>query len=299
MSSGFSAVDLSKLAAPDLVETLDFEAVFAEMLADLQARAPDFSALIESDPAYKILEVAAYRELLLRQRVNDSARSVMLSYAAGADLDQIAANFGISRLVVDPGDAEALPPIPPTFEADADLRRRVQLVPEGYTTAGSIGSYVFHALGADADVKDVEVSSPAPGEVVVHVLSRTGNGAASGALLSTVSDAVSADDVRPLCDGVTVQSAAVTSYSVEAELTVYSGPDSAVVLATAIASAEQFVAENHALGRDITRSGLFAALHVAGVQNVALTSPAADLVMDTGEAAFCSGVTVTVGGVDV
>lgn len=68
MAGGFTAVDLSQLPAPSVVETLDFETILQAMLDDLLARDPDFSALVESDPAYKILEVAAYRELLLRQR---------------------------------------------------------------------------------------------------------------------------------------------------------------------------------------------------------------------------------------
>ena len=79
MAGSFTAVDLSRLVAPTVVETLDFETIFAAMLADLQARDSAFSALVESDPAYKILEVAAYRELLIRQRVNDAGRAVMLA----------------------------------------------------------------------------------------------------------------------------------------------------------------------------------------------------------------------------
>ena len=48
-----------------------------------------FTALVESDPAWTILEVAAYRELLLRQRINDASRAVMLAFATGADLEHL------------------------------------------------------------------------------------------------------------------------------------------------------------------------------------------------------------------
>ena len=105
MASAYTKVDLSQLAPPNVVEALDFESIFASMLADLRARDSAFTALVESDPAYKILEVAAYRELLIRQRVNDAAKAVMVAYAAGADLDQIAANYDVARLLITPADA--------------------------------------------------------------------------------------------------------------------------------------------------------------------------------------------------
>lgn len=298
MAGSFTAVDLSQLAAPDVVETLDFETILAAMVADLQSRDPAFTALVESDPAYKILEVAAYRETLIRQRVNDATQAVMLAYAGGADLDQIAANYNVQRLVLDPGDPDAIPPVAPTLESDADLRRRVQLSFEGFSTAGPVGAYVFHALGADPDVLDVAVDSPAPGEVVVTILSRDGDGTASAELLAAVDAVLSSDDVRPLTDDVTVQAATIVEYAVTAVLTVLPGPDGAVVLAQAEAALAAYIAQTQRLGRDVTRSGIFAALHQPGVQNVTLTAPAADIVIAADEASFCTGTDVTVGGVD-
>ena len=297
MAGSFTAVDLSQLAAPDVVETLDYEAILAAMVADLQSRDPAFTALVESDPAYKILEVAAYRETIIRQRVNDGAKAVMLAYAGGADLDQIAANYNVERLVLDEGDPDAIPPVAPTLESDTDLRRRVQLSFEGFSTAGPVGAYVFHALGADPDVLDVSVASPNPGDVVVSVLSRQGDGTASAGLISAVDAVLSSDTVRPLTDNVTVQSATIVNYSVTAVLTVLPGPDGSVVLAQSQAALDAYIAETRRLGRDATRSGLFAALHQPGVQNVTLTAPAADVVIADDEASFCTGTSVTVGGV--
>lgn len=295
----FTAVDLSQLPAPDVVEVLDFEQVLDAMIRDLRERDPSFSALVESDPAYKILEVAAYRELLIRQRVNDAALAVMLAYAEGSNLDQIAANYNMERLVLDPGAPDAVPPVPPTMESDADLRRRVQLSPEGYTVAGSKGAYVFHALSADAQVKDAEAESPSPGYVTVYVLSRSGNGTASVDLVDLVAAALNDEEIRPMTDNVTVQSASVQDYAVDAALTVFPGPDSEIVRTSAQLAAEAYVERQHRLGYDVTLSGLYAALHQPGVQNVAITSPAADIVCSAGEAAYCTGVTVTVAGSDV
>lgn len=298
MAGSFTALDLSRLPFPAVVENLTFEQILAAMLADLRGRDPAFTALVESDPAFKVLEVAAYRETLLRQRVNEASKAVTLAYAAGTDLDQIAARYNIARLLLDPGDADAVPPVPPVYESDADLRRRTQLAFEGLSTAGPRGAYTFHALGAHPDVLDASAASPEPGEVVVSILSRTGDGTASPALLAAVTAALSAEDVRPLTDQVTVQSAAIIGYAVEAALTIYQGPDAAVVHAEALARVQAYIDTNRRLGRDVTRSGLTAALHAEGVQNVSITAPAADVVVTPAQAAYCTAIDVTVVGAD-
>ncbi len=291
--STFTAIDLSQLPEPAVVEQLDYEQILAAMLADLQARDPAFTALVESDPAYKVLEVAAYRELLIRRRVNDAALAVMLAYAFGSDLDQIGANYSVPRLVLDEGDPLATPPVLPTYEEDSDYRRRIQLSFEGYSTAGSLGSYVFHGLSADGDVADVYPTSPTPGNVVVYVLSRTGNGTASSALLDKVNAALNADLVRPLTDNVTVQSASIVTYSVEAELVILPGPDSAVVRQTALDAITAYTVAQRKIGHDITLSGVYAALHQPGVQRVNLNSPSANISISSSQSAYCTGITIT------
>lgn len=298
MAGAFTAVDLSKLPFPDAVEVLDFEVILAEMLADYQSRDPAFSALVESDPAYKVLEVAAYRELLLRQRVNEAIKAVTLAYANDADLDQIAARYNVERLLIDAGNPTAIPPVPPTYESNDSLRRRVQLSFEGFSTAGPEGAYIFHALGSDARVLDADARSPVPGQVIVAVLSNVGSGVAPSDLLDAVNTTLSDEDVRPLTDQVLVESAVIVNYAITAQLTLYPGPDATVVLDAANAAALAYAETNHRLGRDITVSGLFAALHQEGVQNVALTSPAANIVVDRNQASYCTGITITSVGID-
>jgi phage-related baseplate assembly protein len=297
MAGAYTSVDLSQLAPPDAVVPLSYENILAEMLLDLQARDPAFTALVESDPAYKILQAAAYREYLLRQDMNESTRAVMLAYAAGADLDQIGANYGVARLLITPADDTTTPPTAAVYESDEDFRARLLLSLDGYSTAGSRGGYIFHALSATGDAKDVAVESLAPGVVTVSVLSRTGTGAAPADTLAAVSTALSADEVRPLCDTVAVQSATVVNYSIAATLTFFPGVGRAEILAAAQAAAQSYAAKQHRLGRAIARSGLFAALHQPGVASVALTTPAADLAAAWDRAYYCTGVTVTDGGV--
>lgn len=292
-----AVIDLTRVPAPAVVEPLDYEAILAAMRADLQAKVPDL-ALAETDPATKVLEVAAYRELLLRARVNEAARAVMLPYALGADLDNLATLFGVQRLVITLADPNANPPTEAIMEDDGPLRERVQLSLDGLSVAGPERAYVFHARSASGQVLDASATSPSPGEVVVSVLARAGDGTADQALLDTVAAAVSAEGVRPLTDHVTVQAAAIVPYAVEATLYTYAGPDTSVVLANAQAAMEQLAQQTHKLGYDVTLSAIYAALQQPGVQRVELAAPTAGLVIDRDQAAYCTSITLTYGGID-
>lgn len=287
----FTGIDLSTLPAPAVVESLDYETILAAMLLDLQARDSTFTALVESDPAYKILEVCAYRELIIRQRVNDAGRAVMLAYAGGSDLENLAAFFGVTRNIIDPGNPYAVPPVAPTLETDDELRRRTQLALEGFSTAGPEGAYIFHALRV-ATVKDAAVSSPEPGEVVVTILGRDGDGEPDSGTLAAVEAILLNDDVRPLTDNVTVQAASIVGYVVTAEIVTLPGPDPEVVLEAATAAINAYVAQQ-GIGRDITLSGIYAALHQPGVERVNLSSPLANIIIDANEAGFCIAINLT------
>jgi phage-related baseplate assembly protein len=293
--SNTSTIDLSQLTPPDIIEVLNFEVIYAAMLAQLIQLVPNFDATVESDPAVGVLQVGAYEELNLRQRINDAVLAVLLSSAQGNDLVQVGANFDVPRLVVDPGDPEAIPPIPPTLEPLEDFRLRVQMSHHQKSTAGAPTTYKFFGQSADGDVRDIFVKRISPGTVGVWVLARSGNGMASPLLLDRVAAALS-DDVRPLTDNVVMQSAQITAYQVVAELTLYPGPDAAVVHQAALAAVQAYTLGAHRIAYDIAISGLHAALHQPGVQSVRLITPAANIVVGPGQAAFCTGIAVTVAG---
>jgi phage-related baseplate assembly protein len=298
-------IDLSRLPAPQVVEHPDFELLLAERKLALvnalpeSVRAAIESVLaLESEPLTKLLEENTLRELLLRQRVNEAAMAVLLPFSSGTDLDNLVANFQVERLLVSAGDPVAVPPVPPVYESDADLRIRAQAAFEGLSVGGPRAAYEFHARGADGRVADASAESPAPAEVVVTVLSREGDGAASAELLAVVEAALHDEAIRPVGDRLTVQSATIHPYTVEAELYLYPGPESEPILAEAQSRLAAFVGDQRRLGRDIRRSALYAALHVEGVQRVELIEPAADVVLDESQAAHCTGFSVTLGGTD-
>lgn len=295
MPATFTAIDLSKVPAPNVIEPLDYESIYDEMRARLLQFVPDFDDSIESDPAVRVLQVAAWFRLLDRQRVNDAARAVMLAYAGGTDLDNLGALMGVPRLTITPADDEA--GTPAVMEGDDDYRYRITLAPEGYSVAGPRGAYLFYALSAHPDVASASAISPAPTEVDVYILSRDGDGTASPALIASVAAALNDEDVRPLGDRVAVHSADVVDYAVTASISTFAGPDSAIVLAEAQSRIEAWVAANRRIGRDITRAGIIAALFAGGVQNVELTAPSADLALDDTQAGHCTGIVLSWAGV--
>ncbi|MCW9529453.1 baseplate assembly protein, partial [Klebsiella grimontii] len=81
-------IDLSQLPSPTIIEALDFETILIEVKAVMVAAFPEDmqSAVVaaielESEPLNIIAQAIAYRELLLRQRINEGAAACMLSHA--------------------------------------------------------------------------------------------------------------------------------------------------------------------------------------------------------------------------
>lgn len=290
-------MDLSQLPAPQVLEDLDYESVYQ---ADLETfrdfMGDNWDAALESDPVTKLLEVGAYRKVLNRARINDASKALLLAYASGSDLDQLAANVSLQRLVIQAEDLQAVPPVPAVLEADDALRERVQLVYEGLTTAGPRNSYILHARNASGLVADATAESPAPAEVVVTVLSLDGNGAAPPELLETVRQYLNDDDVRPVADRVTVQSAEILPYRIDAVVYMAgTGPENEALLAECERRLVAWVNPRRRLGVEVSRSGVDAQLHISGVSRVELVGWS-DIRPTKAQAAWCEGFTVARGG---
>ena len=321
------AYNLSSLPDPAIVEALSFQTIFNELRADFSTRFPEFSALVESDPAIKLLEVAAYRETILRARVNDAFKATLLAFAAGNDLDNLAAFYGLTRIAQ---------------ETDAELKDRTINRIQGSSTAGGAAWYRYQALTANSGVRDARVTSPGAGLVELALLSKeTENltalgtdpnalttemadlaafygvtydngstnqsvapliqavidaagpeGTATSQMLTAVDGVMQDDEVRVITDTVTTTSANVVGVNVEAEVYLY--PDSSAnVLEGIQAAIRSGVANEGGLGWDLTLSWLIKNIHVDGVQRVELISPTTNQVADDGTAISVGTVTIT------
>jgi phage-related baseplate assembly protein len=276
------AIDFATIPLPEIIEELDYESILAEMLADLQLRDPSYTEILESDPGVKILEVAAARELILRQRINDALKATLLRYANGGDLDNLAAFYGVTRL---------------TGEADSQLKVRTIERIMGSSSAGGASWYRYHALSASTLVRDVAVSSPEPGQVLINVLSTEGDGTASSSLLSTVSAVVQSSSVRVITDTVTVATATIVTVPVTAQVYLY--PDTPVsVFNNLQATLQSAFAAQSGLGWDVTPSWLIAQLHQSGVQRVVLQAPTNVVVCGPSQAPALGALDLTMAGRD-
>ncbi|RRV04436.1 baseplate assembly protein [Pseudomonas sp. v388] len=295
--STFAPIDLGQLPAPQVVEQLDYEQILSQRKAYAISLWPvDEQAEIrarldlESEPLSKLLQENAYRELVWRQRVNEAALANLLSSAKRSDLEQLAANFNVKRLIIKEANPTASPPQQRIMEGDDSLRERAQMAWEGLSTAGPRNSYIFHARAADGRVADATAESPSPASVVVTIQGAQGEGAAEPDLLHSVSAYLNHENRRPVADRLTIQSAEVIRYKIHAQIFLTSdGPESEPILAVAKARLLALVNRRRRLGMEVTSSILHSALHVEGVRKVVLVDWQ-DVRASAYQAPYCTSV---------
>jgi len=90
---------LKEIPSPQLLENLDYKKLLKELESTFkECLNKEELELLESDNYKALLEVLAYRELILRARINESIKSMLLPYASANDLDNVVALYGIQRL---------------------------------------------------------------------------------------------------------------------------------------------------------------------------------------------------------
>lgn len=300
-------VNFRQLPAPKIIETLDFEQLYEQRkqaLIDLYTDSADKTHIAEtlsrdSDPLSKFLQENCYREMILRNRINHAAQALLLAYATGSDLDQIAANFNVQRLVITAEDKTKTPPVPAVMESDEALRERAQQAFDTLSVAGPESAYQKFAYDADGRIADVSVISPSPAYVTVSILQTDSEtGAAAQELIDIVDTALNAEEVRPIGDRVTVQSVEIKTYHVQAKLYISKEPEAATLLEQAQQNLYEYVFQRKRIGKPIRLSAIYAALHVSGVNRVELISPTLDIEINKEQASFCTAVDIKIGGIE-
>lgn len=263
-----------------VVKPVDYEVIVAEIAA---------SAGVENnspaDPAYRVVLACAYREMLIRQEMNEQAKGLTLAHAFGSQLDHIGVTYY--------RNPDGSPILRRAGELDDDYRARLQESPEGLSVAGPEGAYRFHARNASQEVKDVSVDSPQPCEIDLFVLGRTGDGQAGPALLQAVDTYLK--PFRPFGDRVRVRSAEIVRYALNATVSVSSELDPAMALEIAAKRAKAYVAQMHKLGGQVVRSAVDAALTVEGVTEVVLNGWQ-DIRCSKSQAPYCYDLVLRPGG---
>ncbi|MFZ8785021.1 baseplate assembly protein [Thermocrinis sp.] len=160
-------------------------------------------------------------------------------------------------------------------EDDERFRERIRLSIERFTNAGSRQAYIYHTLSAHQDIEDVEVYSPAPGQVKVIFTVKGGN-IPDESMLSFVRDYLSSERIRPLTDQVLVSAPEVVYYDID--LTFYVNKKDASKLSFIQSAVEKAVNDFIAwtkskIGRDILPEELIRLVKQAGAYRVDLALP--------------------------
>lgn len=262
-------MNLNELDAPAVIEELSLKEILEQMKNRLIAIDSKYTAYVESDPLIKLMEICAYRELLLRQCINQAAKSNLLAFATGTDLDNLGAFYDVKRR---------------EGETDEEFRERIRLKIVGWSCAGPRTAYCYHALNADARVKEVNADSPEPGVVRISILSKEPGGVVSDELLKTVSDYIQRDDIKVLTDTVRVVACSLIDVTIQAKISLMSTTPPEFL--DTIKSNFKIAFANYAgMGVSVSRSWIISNLFLDGVKDVQLLSPLNDVVVHETECA--------------
>lgn len=320
----------NQLAEPAIVTVEEFEPLLAEFKAFVieyvAARSPESAAKLktsldnESELLTLALEAFCVRLQTHERKYNARIKQMLAWWATGGNLDARLADMGLERQLLDPGDPAAFPPVEPIYESDDDARLRYYLAPhapaagsrmqyrrEVFTLgerpavkveAPSSGvvtvTYTFSPDGFAVRVKDGNGRRTAPGEVMVTVLSREGDGTAPADLLEAVRKHFARNDVRPETDLVTVQSAQIKGYKIRVVAKINGGPDSGLTKAAAQQQLQAYADSCHRLEGRVDPSWIDYTLHAAGAVQLEILEPLAPIETTAFQAPYCTGVEVEV-----
>ena len=271
-------INLSTLPAPKAVEELGFETILAEQKAWVINQWPHLAPVLEleSEPLTVLLQSWSYRELIWRARLNDALKASMLAWAQGDDLLNLAAFFGLEK-------AEG--------ETDDQLRARCTLSLRAMSTAGPEDSYRYHAIATDpAAIKDADAHNGGAGVVTVAVLARAGNGTPPAALLEKVRARLNRKTIRPLNDIINVIPTRIVPVVIDYQIILPGLPDDEHSLNVARQRLADYCATTNVIGGTITIADIYASLKNAGISNVILRSPTADITTDRESAPYVSSI---------
>ena len=290
-----SSINPAALPAPDVIETLDFETLLQARKDRLLELYPAVADVIdnEAEPLNILLQANAYREMVYRQRINDSILAMTLAYAEDADLDYIGNDrFKLPRLIVIEADDTTTPPTEAVYETDDEYRARLHRSLDTQSVAGPSGAYESLAISAHGNIGDAKATSPSDGVVEIAVVSRAADGQTLLSERTAVRDACRDDSKRPITDNVVVVQSPVTLIDITATLHVGAGASPEIVRTAAEAAAAPLISER-SIGSVLALSRLHALLHVANVLRVDLGDLTNDIDPGTTGTVVVNSITIT------
>ncbi|WP_158117224.1 baseplate assembly protein [Vibrio cincinnatiensis] len=280
-----SQIEVSQLPPPEVVKQLDANSILKRMLKRY-AELMDVDVPKTGDPIYNAFSSMAEEVTRARQEFQDMSLDNMVAFSGGANLQHLGAARPVEKYET---------------ETDEQYRRRVQMAPEGFSTAGPDGAYIFHALNAHEDVLDAFPLNPVDLQIHLYILSRKNEGTATPELCQIVFDNLDAKTKRPLSDQLFVLPAEISRYRIEVALHMPIGPGEQQTLLLAEQRLQKLADDTHRLGGEVSFSAIYAAAHVKRdntesvyqpVSKVDLIAPLEEIVCSQSQAPYCYEIVV-------
>lgn len=185
------------------------------------------------------------------------------------------------------------------LENNERYRERIRLAPRGFSTAGPIGAYEYHAKSTHNSIGDVQIFSPSPGVVKVVILLKNGE-IPSQSILDDVYNNLSAKNKRPLTDKVEVGPPSLFNYDINFTYYILKENllDEAKIKQNINAAVEEYkLWQKSALGKSINPDYLRKLVLNAGANRIVVTAPTFTL-LDVDRVAVPNNINVNYGGLD-
>lgn len=156
--------------------------------------------LSESDPLIKTLEIAAYRELMIRQKIQDLLNASLLSSAQGNDLKKLAELFF---------DQETISKI----NNDNEIREKISDFWKNtpYSTTGTRSAYEFYTRKFIPEAKDISISTES-NQIIIYVLLQNNFDLSP---LEKAEKNLNDPSIRRLTDKIIVKPVEIIEYDIE------------------------------------------------------------------------------------
>lgn len=180
-------------------------------------------------------------------------------------------------------------------ETDEQLRDRIKLAPSQFSTAGSRGSYEYHAKSANASITDVSVSSPVPGTVLIVALTEVGE--TPQQVINDIYAVCNADKVRPLTDTVIVAAPRRRDYEIILNVVLFENIDAQTAQQEINDALKNYVAgKRQKLGLDVVKSQISKIAKLDSVYDIEVVNPAENMEITDEEYANCLNTCVNITG---
>ena len=292
------------LPLPDAVEALSYEALVSQGLGKLKtllaAIGIDFDVgALQTDPGPVIIQAESYVQLDTRQRINDVYRALRLPLAQKNDLDGLAADRGVKRLVLISATATTTA----VMEGDTSLLLRTWLRMQAWGSGSPYGvEYhartlgILHAASVGAVTQaDVHViDHPGEGRMTCVVLAAAGlDPALAEAMRAFVGNGLMDRRRRPGAVWIDTVLADIVTVPYTGVLKVRRGASKSALLAAAEDGLATYMLTRRRIGALVPVSAMQAVQMGYGVVEAQASAPAADVLIPETAAAELGDVAIT------